>query len=406
MTDGPTGTASNGMVNPAPARPPPNYQPNQQGQIVDVNDPSISTVDRAWFSGQGAHNPYQNSPLLGPGAPSYAATAAPPAPAASTLDPSTALQPGQANISGIDMSQPGAAEQYFTDNGSRFTAPTAMDNWMSQNGGALGTPGTGETFAQTAMGQYGNGNNPHASNDAEQAYQNFLGSTPANVNPYYDYASDQLSNSMNTQLAARGAYGSSVGLNSLGTGMADLNAQRANAQAAYGLNWANTGGTLARGADTSSAASAANELNWMNGLGAVANNGEQDSLARLGLGGNLAATQGSQDLNWLQGGMNAAIGAQTAQSTRGQNAFNNEFMMGTGLSNIMGDTYNQMFQTDPTIFGQQVGLPIAAAGDNVADAKYSGEENRKTIDDVTGGLTAYAKAKAAADAAAKAGGSS
>lgn len=285
-----------------------------------------------YFDGQG--NPVIDNKALGtppaPAAPAAAPAAASPLPSPSFQPYSTGpgLQAGQATLQGVDMTKPGAAEKFQTDNAGQWNAP-----------------GAAETFATSAANQYQPGNTPQTSNNAQQAYQQFQSSQPANMDPYYDRQRDVMQNRMNTQLGARGQYGSSVGLGQMASGFADLGGQQARDEAQYGLSRANTAGGLARGADTSSAAQSQNDLSWLNGLGGVAGQGENAMLTRLGQG------------------MNAATAGQTMQANRGETFFNNNMALGDRMSGLMGGTYNDMFSGDEGLLENALGGRAAGASE-------------------------------------------
>lgn len=263
------------------------------------------------------------------------------------------LQAGTDQAGGsLDMMKPGAGEQFFADNKDAYQ-----------------TPGMAETYASDVLGKYGGGQNPHVSNDAEGAYQQFQASTPANMDPYYDRQRQVLSNQMNGQLASRGAYGSSVGLNSLAGGMADIGAQQAKDEASYGLSRAGLAGTLARGADTSSLGQSNNELSWTNGLGGLAGQGE------------------SAEINRLNAGMNAGLGAQGAQMQRGQNYFNNEMSMGGAMSGIMQDAYTPGFAGDAAILDDSIAARMGGAAEAYGQNK---DQGNGLADSIWGGIKAIA----------------
>lgn len=355
-----------------------------------------------------------------------------------TLDPSTALQPGT-QIPGLpDFTQKGYGETNYEQHrgdidpnggpvgflqealksgknwdGSDITPEQRqgiqqqIDDYQSSHGGALdvafrnniqpgmSTPGIGETETQSILDKYNAGGMPKVSNDAERAFQDFLHSQPQSLDPYYNRASDKLSNTMNAALAARGAYGSSAGLDQLGGAMADLRGNEAQANAQYGLQRAGLEGTLGSAADVSSGRISSDARDWATGMAGIADQGETLGLGRLSSLGNFAGATQNADVNRFTAGENAALGAQTAQSTRGQNAFLDAMGLGGALSDIMGQGYNQEFNFDPNAMGQETGLPIASANNDVANAKYSGQENRQTINDLMGGYGDYAKAAAA-----------
>lgn len=87
------------------------------------------------------------------------------------------LMPGTPFMQGVDMTVPGAAEQYYAQHQGDFSGPTGL-----------------QTFANSAMSQYG-GAHP-VSQNAQTAYQNFAGSTPAT-----------LSNNLGSEYARFGAQG-------------------------------------------------------------------------------------------------------------------------------------------------------------------------------------------------------
>lgn len=272
-----------------------------------------------------------NAPYPTQGSPTAEAPPAP-TPIASApfqpYSPGPGVQPGTATLQGVDMTQPGAGETFQANN---------AQGWN--------TPGAAETFANQTAQQYSPGNTPQVSNNAQGAYSQFQAQAPADIDPYYAYQRQQLNNTMNTQLASRGAYGSSVGLGTLATGQASLGAQEANANAQYGLQRAATAGNLARGADTSSLASSNNDLGWLQGLGGIAGQGESGMLSR------------------LNSGESAALQAQGAQRNRGQDFFNNELSMGNTFSGMMGDTYGQMFSGDTGLLEDALGGRAAGAAE-------------------------------------------
>lgn len=207
---------------------------------------------------------------------------------------------------------------------------------VGYNGNALGA---GEQYAGSALNYYGQGNIPGVSNNQQQNYQQFQQSTPADMSSYYDNAQRQSDNAINTQMAARGSYGSSNAIGQLSNADTNLRAQQARDQAQYGLQRAQLGGSLAGGADSQSNNASQNQLAWTQGLGALAFQGQQAGMQRYEQG-NQDAMQAAGALSGLEGqnyqdasnadtglmdaAMNAQNGALTQGSTNAQNDFNTQ----------------------------------------------------------------------------------
>lgn len=207
---------------------------------------------------------------------------------------------------------------------------------VGYNGNA---PGAGEQYAGSALNYYGQGNIPGVSNNQQQNYQQFQQSTPADMSSYYDNAQRQSDNAINTQMAARGSYGSSNAIGQISNADTNLRAQQARDQAQYGLQRAQLGGSLAGGADSQSNNASQNQLAWTQGLGALAFQGQQAGMQRYEQG-NQDAMQAAGALSGLEGqsyqdasnadpglmdaAMNAQNGALTQGSTNAQNDFNTQ----------------------------------------------------------------------------------
>jgi|GEM_PF-4977575 len=203
------------------------------------------------------------------------------APAWSTTSPALPQQPfSQPNTSFTgDLSQPGAAEQYFGQNQGQFNAPNALSQYW---GGVSGQ------FA-----------NPQG-NNANQAYQQFQASQPQDMSSYYDNAVSSTNADLSKQAAAQGLSGSSAAMGQIATADQTLRGQEAQANAQYGLQRGQLGGQLAGQADQSTAQT-------------------------LGLGGQLAGNTASQGLQGLTAGMGAASNAEQALQQR-QGQYINQLM--------------------------------------------------------------------------------
>jgi hypothetical protein len=130
----------------------------------------------------------------------------------------------------------------------------------------------------------------------------------------------------------------------------------------------NTLGNLASGADTQTLGQAANQRNWLGELSGMA-------------GG--ADTSG---LNQLNAGMNAATGAQNLGMNRFNTAFGSQNLLDSQSAGIMGNAYNNMFQNDQGLFGNQQMLGLGAEGQNVNMTGYLANQGAANTSDLISGV--------------------
>ena len=216
------------------------------------------------------------------------------------------------------------------DNGVSLTGPQGGD--YGYNAAA---PGAGENYANSALNYYGAGNIPGATQNTQGAYQQFQQSTPADTSPYYNEAMRESNNAINTAAAARGSLGSSGAVGQIASADANITGQEALANANYGLQRAQTAGSLASGADQSSVAASNNQLGWTQGLGQLAAQGQELGQNRfqqnyqntMGLAGTLSGmenqTYGAEDATdqtLMDNGMNAYTGG----TVQGATDYNNQ----------------------------------------------------------------------------------
>lgn len=185
---------------------------------------------------------------------------------------------------GFDLATPGTYEQLWNNNQNRWLDTPQLD-WANSLLPQFQDPWTGEQTNQDLLGtianpgagqQYWNGIKGKANTAAENAlaagYQgpnnaqiafNMTGSRiPNSFQPqfdaYYDRMHDKAMSDVNSQSAARGAYGSNAALNnSIGAGL-DIEAQRAKAATDFMFKdsenqraWLDSLGTQGRNADLS-----------------------------------------------------------------------------------------------------------------------------------------------------------
>lgn len=267
--------------------------------------------------------------------------------------------PQGSNMQGGDLSQRGAGENMFALLGQNYTAP-----------------GKSERFATNTLGQYANGT-PEVAGNQQDYFKSFTQSKPGidkepGFDAYYDRAAERLGRDMNNQMAARGVYGTSVGVGQLGDAMTDLRADQAKNEANYNLQrlgeqraWEGLGGQLAGAADQNSQAQSQNRLGWLSGLNDIAQGSDQFGLNR------------------LNAGMSAGNMAQGLEQSRAQQLFGNELAMGDRMSGMMGDTYGGMLAGDQDLMNSSMGMGMGLASEAL-NQDYRGQERIK--DDAQWGM--------------------
>lgn len=257
---------------------------------------------------------------------------------------------------GLDMMKPGATEDFYAKNAGQMTAPGSYQDWWNKNGAQMQNPGMAENYAKTVLSKYSGGSQL----------------PPADYGTYYDRASEKATQGLNDQLSSRGQYGSSVGLGLIGTQLADLAAQRARDEAAYGLS---------RSAD---------ERAWTSELGGLAQAGDAGSLARWNAGGQGAGLADTIGLARWKAAQGAANDAQTAQRQRGQDLFNNERGIGGDLSALAGSAYGGNAATDSSLLDAITALMVGQKSEGVAAAQAGANQDAATQNQIMQLLSAYA----------------
>lgn len=253
---------------------------------------------------------------------------------------------------GLDMTKPGAMEQYQKDHAGYFDQPTLS-----------------EMFAKNALAQ---GHGP-TTNRAEEAFQQFKTQTPQNLDPYYDNQRRRATEALNKTMAARGSYGSSAYDDQAAEMNMNLAADQANREGQYGLQRGSLLGQLGTGADASSLAGSANDRNWTSTLGSIAGGADSAGLSR------------------VIGGANVAGAAQGAQRTRGQDAFGNQMQIGNALSGVMGQGYGNIFGTDMNLINSIIGLNTGTAAEGYNQRSQESQQNRQDISNFNNTFGNYAQ---------------
>lgn len=302
---------------------------------------------------------------------------------------------GGANTAGLqslDISGPGASELFYGNNQDAYQTPGQTENWWNRNQGQFGQAGTGETYANAALNRYF-GREPQGTNIQQQTYDQFQQDRPniatdPGLSPYYANARKVGQEALNNQMAARGGFNSSAGLDQLNTFNQGLAGDQANREAQYNLQrlgeqraWDQLGGQLASGLDQNALANSQNQMGWAQALGGLANQGQGMQLSRLNAGMSGAGNADTAMLNRLNQGMSAANTTQQNQMQRAQQLFGNQMTLGGALSDMAGNTYNQMLGSDQQLMDAAMASEMGLANEATNQGYRGQQQNRQGLSD-------------------------
>lgn len=254
-----------------------------------------------------------------------------------TTGPGVTSGVSQPQFEGLDFTKRGPAESYYTNNSSAYQ-----------------TPSFGEVNNQGLVGHYSNPNNrPGVTNNSQSWFEQYSGQMPnlsadPGLAPYFDNAKNRAAESIDAAAGARGNYGSSAAIDQNARAFTDLEGQRALKEADYALQraqedraWQSLGGQLAGSADAGARAISDDEQRWVSLLS------------------NLGIDASRLGLDRTNAGMDAALGAQGAERSRGQDYFNNTAAAGDRFSDQMLRVMLQALGVDADLFGVGNSAPIA-----------------------------------------------
>jgi hypothetical protein len=267
-------------------------------------------------------------------------------------------------MSSLNMSGPGTGESYY-----------------SANSGAWQSPSFGEVNNQGLVGQFSDPNaRPATTQNSNDWFQQYQGAVPniaaePGFGAYFDNAKNRAAESINQQMAARGAYGSSAANDQTARAFTDLEGQRALKEADYNLarlgeqrNWQSLGGDLASAADTNSLNRGKDERDWA------------DMLARMGMD---ASQMG---LDRTNAGMDASMAAQGAQRTRGNDYFNQQLTMGDRMAEIYRMTMLPGLDNDAAMMEQASSGGVAQGNQAAANERTNAQD---TVDYANTSMALY-----------------
>lgn len=309
---------------------------------------------------------------------------------------------------GMDATNQGVNEQLWGIHGMDAFAPTNAEKYNNSQAWNYYNPGNGEkTSTAVAQDQF---NASHFGGDVSKfadrvdkkygldggdVVKNMTDSVSpdANLGRYYQNAFLHGSGELNGQLASRGMFGSSVGLQ-MQSGLArDLSAEQANREAQYGLDraaytldransidkshlgWVGAEGDLAKGATKE-------KLDYGNSSAANAAAGQDQAMGRIKQGQDAASQvdQGKQD--WYNLAFSAAGGAQDRRDRRVQGAFDNKLAFGDAIAS----GFTSGLTADQAAGIGQIGAFQGAATDKYNVDSNAGAASTQQLYDSLGGL--------------------
>lgn len=280
----------------------------------------------------------------------------------------------QVGFGGGDPLDPHSAptlEDFFSRFGPGFMDQTQAGQFNEAMGGSLQQPGMGEQQIQGTLGKF---NTPSASEQQFAAAQ----AGGSGMDPYYDRARQETMASMDQALAARGAFGSSMGIGQIGSAMAQLGAQQANREADF--------------------------------MQQAAQQADAQKLGRLGLGGQLGLAgqrAGEQRFETgLQGAMgadamaqaqfstgaNVAMATQAAKQGRIQDWLGNVMATSAAGADQVADAWQNMTGADREMFEQQMMMELGLSKEELNQLLSNQAQGRENFDQVMSAVGEAAEA--------------
>jgi len=406
--------------------------PRVQSPLGVQHDPNVAPANL-----MGAKKPASNSvpEYQGPAIPAAPTTpgapgAGPPLPPQNgPIFPQDAAQPisfngGYYNPTtspyGFDMSMPGVNEQMWENNQDlwfqspqldwvdsqlpKFEDPWAGEQKVAGMVDTIANPGAGQQFWNGVQGQFnsmgaGLGSGYTGPNNAQTAFDMTKGMLPGSMQPqfdaYYDRMKDKVMSDVNSQSAARGAYGSNTALNNtIGAGL-DVEAQRAKAATDFMLadsqnqaNWQGILGNQGRSADLSGLgifdskvrgsqfgldkakifgdlafASEGMDLDKQKTQADLAFGVDDQALERLGAGISTAFNSQQAHRGQLNDAFDASNNVQNNREDRVNSLYNNVSGFSSDVQNFFADNYDALLSGDQQAFEASIDAKLAQYAD-------------------------------------------
>ena len=215
------------------------------------------------------------------------------------------------------------------------------------------SPGASEQFFNRVAG---------GANDPTRS--EMLASNPQ-LDALYDRQREKTAGAMNDQLAARGGFGSSAGVNMIGDALSNIGAQQAAKEADYNAR-------IAQQADAA-------RLNQLQAYGGLAQQAQQGQLGRLG--GAMSSFMGGDqtEITRLNAMMNAATQAQGLRRQRGQDYLGNLQSSQFPMMSIIGQGLQGMLAQDQALMDSATAAELGMLGERLAQDYRAQEQHRDDV---------------------------
>ena len=277
---------------------------------------------------------------------------------------------------GNDQTNFGVAEQQWGISGEEYFKPGEAEQWSAENRDVYGRRGEGERTSSRIAGRLEQGAGDNAGSQYwDKVAGRFNDGSRTNVDPnlgrYYDDAFDRGAGQINRQLAARGQFGSTRGMQQIGDYGAALQADRARNEAEYGLKrsadelaWTRGGADIAfRASDT--------ERAYLTDAASQAQAAQAQQFDRLGQAHGQLLQDDSFALTSRNSGMIAANNAQDQRDERIQDQADNQLRFAQILAGY------GTHATDTALAGDnQITETGLAAADDSYNQAYAAEQAR------------------------------
>lgn len=268
----------------------------------------------------------------------------------------------QVGFGGGDPLDPFSAptgEDFFARFGPGFMEETEASQYNAAMGGALQQPGMGEEQIRGSLGKF------NTASASEQQYARALAGG-SGMDPYYDRARETTMASMDQALAARGAFGSSMGIGQIGSAMASLGAEQANREADF----------MQRGAQQADA----QKLARLGMGGELALGGQRAGESRFTTGLQGAMGADTMELAKFSTGANAALAVQAAKEGKIQDWLGNVMKTsGMGMDMVLSALENSQ-GADREMLEQQIMMEFGLSREELNQLLANQAQSRENLD--------------------------
>jgi hypothetical protein len=266
----------------------------------------------------------------------------------------------------VNLTAPGPGQVAWNQHGQDFFQAGPAQQWNDMHGGEFLKPDANQQAWDRFQRQGTMRNDSQTEYDAFGKRRPNIATEPG-YGSYYDNAVKNTLGSLNTELAARGAYGSSVGLGQVGKSVTDLRSQQAKAkeEAQYNLDrlaeqrqWDTLGGSLARNSDLTRQGN-------LDTTGTLANNASQSRMAGLIGGANSAVAAGNERMNGLVNGIGGAVNVDQSRTNRIQTALDIGNRETSANEQTIGDIFQKLISGDEALTDAEYTALVAGLSESL-----------------------------------------